>query len=167
MTMFSDVQFYDYTKLPNRKHIPPNYHLTFSLADGNDAASIAAIDNGMNVAAVFRNKDTVARYMANGIVARRQACARDARRRYRPALSGHAGTCHCAIRQRQRQARSEWICAGLMEGNMVISEAAERVRVQLEQRAELVRDDVAELLEDYDALADTYQRVMKNLDPPQ
>jgi hypothetical protein len=28
----------------------------------------AAIDNGMNVAAVFRNKDTVARYMTSGIV---------------------------------------------------------------------------------------------------
>src|SRR5262245_2814662 len=68
MAMFPDVQFYDYTKLPNRKHIPANYHLTFSLADGNDAASIAAIDNGMNVAAVFRSKDTVARYMASGIV---------------------------------------------------------------------------------------------------
>ena len=53
---------------PTGRHIPLNYHLTFSLADGNDSASIAAIDNGMNVAAVFRNKDTVARYMANGIV---------------------------------------------------------------------------------------------------
>ena len=49
---------------------------------------------------------------------------------------------------------------------MVISEAAERVRAQLEQQQQLVRDDVAELLEDYDALADTYQRVMKNLDTP-
>jgi hypothetical protein len=54
-----------------------------------------------------------------------------------------------------------------MEGNMVISEAAERVRAQLEQQQQLSRDDVAELLEDYDALAETYQRVMKNLDPPQ
>jgi hypothetical protein len=68
MEMFSDVTFYDYSKLPNRKNIPPNYHLTFSLADGDDAASIAAINNGMNVAAVFRNKDTVTRYVANGIV---------------------------------------------------------------------------------------------------
>jgi hypothetical protein len=51
---------------------------------------------------------------------------------------------------------------------MIISEAAERVRVQLEQQQrELIREDVAELLEDYDALADTYQRVMKNLDTPQ
>ena len=50
---------------------------------------------------------------------------------------------------------------------VIISEAAERVRVQLAQQQQLVRDDVAELLEDYDALADTYQRVMKNLDTPQ
>ena len=50
---------------------------------------------------------------------------------------------------------------------MIISEAAERVRIQLAQQQQLVRDDVAELLEDYDALADTYQRVMKNLDTPQ
>jgi hypothetical protein len=47
---------------------------------------------------------------------------------------------------------------------MTLSEAAERVRAQLEQQKQLVRDDVAELLEDYDALAETYQRVMKNLD---
>jgi hypothetical protein len=50
---------------------------------------------------------------------------------------------------------------------MIISEAAERVRVQLKQQQQLVRDDVAELLEDFDALVDTYQRVMKNLDTPQ
>jgi DNA-binding ferritin-like protein len=49
---------------------------------------------------------------------------------------------------------------------MILSEAAERVRIQLEQQQQLARDDVAELLEDYDALADTYQRVMKNLDAP-
>jgi len=67
MTMFSDVQFYDYTKIANRKNIPANYHLTFSLADGNEDASIAAIANGMNVAAVFRNKDVVARMLADGM----------------------------------------------------------------------------------------------------
>ena len=67
MTMFSDVQFYDYTKLPNRKNIPANYHLTFSLADGNDTFARVALANGMNVAAVFRSKETVARYMESGI----------------------------------------------------------------------------------------------------
>jgi hypothetical protein len=49
---------------------------------------------------------------------------------------------------------------------MIISEAAERVRKQIREERELIREDVAELLEDYDALADTYQRVMKNLDSP-
>jgi hypothetical protein len=68
MAMFSDVQFYDYTKLPNRKNIPTNYHLTFSLAESNDTFAIAAMANGMNVAAVFRNQETVARYVANGMV---------------------------------------------------------------------------------------------------
>ena len=54
--MFPDVQFYDYTKINNRKvkHIP-NYHLTFSKADGNDMDVRLAISNGMNVAAVFHN----------------------------------------------------------------------------------------------------------------
>jgi hypothetical protein len=50
---------------------------------------------------------------------------------------------------------------------ITISEAAERVRKQILEQQELIREDVAELLEDYDALADTYQRVMKNLDTPQ
>ena len=52
--MFPDVQFYDYTKIVGRKvkHIP-NYHLTFSKADGNDMDVRLAASNGMNVAAVF------------------------------------------------------------------------------------------------------------------
>jgi hypothetical protein len=52
--MFPEVQFYDYTKVNNRKvsHIP-NYHLTFSKADGNDMDVRLALSNGMNVAVVF------------------------------------------------------------------------------------------------------------------
>ena len=42
-----------------------------------------------------------------------------------------------------------------------LSEAAERVRRQLARALELVRADVGELLDDYDALADTYDRIMK------
>ena len=53
MTSFPQVQFYDYTKRANRTNLPRNYHLTFSLADGNDAAAVQALANGMNVAAVF------------------------------------------------------------------------------------------------------------------
>jgi hypothetical protein len=54
MTMFPDVVFYDYTKIPNRRDLPANYHLTFSLAEDNDMHARTALDNGMNVAAVFR-----------------------------------------------------------------------------------------------------------------
>jgi hypothetical protein len=51
---FPNVQFYDYTKMRNRKvgHLT-NYHLTFSKADGNDMDVRLAASAGMNVAAVF------------------------------------------------------------------------------------------------------------------
>jgi hypothetical protein len=54
--MFPEVQFYDYTKMRNRKvaHLK-NYHLTFSKADGNDMDTRLAASAGMNVAAVFRS----------------------------------------------------------------------------------------------------------------
>ena len=51
---FPTVQFYDYTKVLGRKvkHIP-NYHLTFSKADGNDADVAEALLQGMSVVAVY------------------------------------------------------------------------------------------------------------------
>lgn len=52
--MFPDVQFYDYTKMLNRKVAAyRNYHLTFSKADGNDRDVARAIAQGLNVAVVF------------------------------------------------------------------------------------------------------------------
>lgn len=54
---FSNVQFYDYTKIANRKNLPANYHLTFSYSGSNEKyrnMAQVAMDNGMNVAAVFR-----------------------------------------------------------------------------------------------------------------
>jgi hypothetical protein len=54
MAMFPGVQFYDYTKIANRRDLPANYHLTFSLAESNLADAERALANGMNVAAVFR-----------------------------------------------------------------------------------------------------------------
>jgi hypothetical protein len=74
---FPEVQFYDYTKIPNRKGIPPNYALTFSLADGNDDEAEVALEMGMNVAAVFRNKDTVSRYIAEGFMGESVVCGDD------------------------------------------------------------------------------------------
>ena len=52
--MFDNVQFYDYTKVLGRKvaHLP-NYHLTFSKADGNDADVAKALAQGMSVVAVY------------------------------------------------------------------------------------------------------------------
>jgi len=51
---FPQVQFYDYTKVLGRKiaHLP-NYHLTFSAADGNDADVAKALAQGMNVTVVY------------------------------------------------------------------------------------------------------------------
>lgn len=53
--LFPNVTFYDYTKIAKRNPNPfPNYSLTFSAADGNDAHVDEAIAKGMNVAVVFR-----------------------------------------------------------------------------------------------------------------
>ena len=49
MNAFPQVQFYDYTKLPNRHSISANYHLTFSRSESNEHL----IPQGMNVAVVF------------------------------------------------------------------------------------------------------------------
>jgi hypothetical protein len=60
--VFSDIQFYDYTKIANRsvKHIP-NYHLTFSVSARKEFYPfwLKAQKNygrGMNYAVVFKNK---------------------------------------------------------------------------------------------------------------
>jgi hypothetical protein len=55
MLAFPTLQFYDYTKLSNRKNLPANYHLTFSQSENNQAKVAEAFANGMNVATVFKN----------------------------------------------------------------------------------------------------------------
>jgi hypothetical protein len=51
---FPTLQFYDYTKVLGRKTADlPNYHLTFSAADGNDADVEQALAQGMNVTVVY------------------------------------------------------------------------------------------------------------------
>lgn len=58
---FAEVQFYDYTKVLGRKVSGiPNYHLTFSAADGNDQDVVRAISTGYNVAVVFGLKKSMA-----------------------------------------------------------------------------------------------------------
>jgi hypothetical protein len=52
--LFPTVQFYDYTKVLGRKIKDiPNYHLTFSRAESNDADVARALKEGLNVAAVY------------------------------------------------------------------------------------------------------------------
>jgi len=63
---FPDVPFYDYTKIANRRGIPANYSLTFSLSDGNEAQAVEALSSGMNVAAVFRSKARALQAIAEG-----------------------------------------------------------------------------------------------------
>lgn len=55
MEAFPDVQFYDYSKINGRKSALalPNYHLTFSLSEENDADAIKALSEGYNVAVVL------------------------------------------------------------------------------------------------------------------
>jgi len=52
--LFPSVQFYDYTKIANRRNLPANYHLTFSLAEDNAPSAVVAGINGMNIAVVFK-----------------------------------------------------------------------------------------------------------------
>ena len=58
MEEFSDVQFYDYTKVYSRllDERPVNYHITFSKNESNDEECEKALKLGVNVAAVFSTK---------------------------------------------------------------------------------------------------------------
>jgi len=64
---FPLVQFYDYTKIPNRRNLPLNYDLTFSysgVAVFQQYVDIAK-KNGNRIAVVFRNRAIVERMLAN------------------------------------------------------------------------------------------------------
>lgn len=65
---FPEVQFYDYTKVLGRKTAGiPNYHLTFSNADGNINDVLGAKSAGLNIAVVFR-KDLPATYLGRKVI---------------------------------------------------------------------------------------------------
>lgn len=55
--LFPEVQFYDYTKIPNRplRHTP-NYHITFSESEINARHVLSEIARGRNIASVFPAK---------------------------------------------------------------------------------------------------------------
>lgn len=54
--LFPDLQFYDYTKSPNRKDLPSNYDLTFSYSgvDSFIKFNRQALANNMRIATVFK-----------------------------------------------------------------------------------------------------------------
>jgi hypothetical protein len=51
---FPQVQFADYTKLPNRK-VPPNYHLTVSYSEANAKYAAKCKKSDKNLAVVFKH----------------------------------------------------------------------------------------------------------------
>jgi hypothetical protein len=64
---FPNVQFYDYSKLANRKNIPSNYDLTFSYSGVPAFLPYVktAMANGMRIAVVFRNRVMVDAMLSN------------------------------------------------------------------------------------------------------
>ena len=63
--LFSDIQFYDYTKNPNRDQLPKNYDLTFSYSNKPEFQKFneIAIKKGMRLSAVFSDKNLPAYFM--------------------------------------------------------------------------------------------------------
>jgi hypothetical protein len=61
MHAFPEVQFYDYTKIPNRHQIPNNYDLTYSYSGVVNFYKHVeqAKASGMRVAVVFSNRDRI------------------------------------------------------------------------------------------------------------
>jgi len=68
MQAVPDIQFYDYTKIANRKNVPANYDLTFSYSGVPDYAPFVAkaVANGERIAVVFRDRAIVNAMLANG-----------------------------------------------------------------------------------------------------
>ena len=61
MEYFPDVQFYDYSKIANRKNLPTNYDITFSYSGSLDFIRQVqkAQLNNLRIAAVFRSIDVI------------------------------------------------------------------------------------------------------------
>ena len=63
--LFSDIQFYDYTKNPNRDQLPKNYDLTFSYSNKPEFKKFneIAIKKNMRLAAVISDQNLPAYFM--------------------------------------------------------------------------------------------------------
>jgi hypothetical protein len=68
MEAFPSIQFYDYTKNPNRiasylsGEMPKNYHLTFSRSEDNGQIALSILKSGGNVAMVFSSANLPPQY---------------------------------------------------------------------------------------------------------
>jgi hypothetical protein len=68
MEALPDIQFYDYSKIANRRNIPANYDITFSYSgvEAYQPFVAKAVANGERIAVVFRNRAIVEQLLANG-----------------------------------------------------------------------------------------------------
>ena len=74
MERFPAIQFYDYTKNPNRiasylaGEMPSNYHLTFSRSEDNGKVALSILKSGGNVAMVFSSANLPPQYEGSIVV---------------------------------------------------------------------------------------------------
>lgn len=68
--LFPEIQFYDYTKISNRKGIPHNYDLTFSYSGRLEFNShnLKALAHGMRIAVVFNSKSMPERFLDRPVI---------------------------------------------------------------------------------------------------
>ena len=61
MSLFPDIQFYDYTKIGNRKDVPSNYDLTFSYSGVVEFQPFVkkAVASNLRIATVFRKQSEI------------------------------------------------------------------------------------------------------------
>lgn len=67
---FPDVTFVDYTKIARRfeRALPPNYHLTFSRSESNEAQCLQLLTAGHNVAVVFGDSEQPAHWFGFPVI---------------------------------------------------------------------------------------------------
>lgn len=68
MRAFPAITFYDYTKLSNRRNLPPNYSLTFSRSETNDAVLPTILQNIAVVFGVKKGKELPATYLGRPVI---------------------------------------------------------------------------------------------------
>ena len=66
-SLFPDMIFYDYTKIPNRKNIPANYHLSWSYSEASDKYAAMRPDN-LNWVVVFKDKNFPETFLGREVI---------------------------------------------------------------------------------------------------